>query len=61
MVAWRKSLVDILPPIQHAHDLRYAIDDTIEDDMREGRERAKVGTYLVSRAPCEGMIFNQRK
>lgn len=32
----RKFLLDILPPVQHAHDFRRVVDDTIEDDVRGG-------------------------
>ena len=35
----RKFLLDVLPPIQHAHDFRRVIDDTIEDDVGYGGKR----------------------
>ena len=37
----RKFLLDILPPIQHAHDFRCVIDGTIEDNVRRGGERTQ--------------------
>ena len=56
----RKFLLDILPPIQHTHDFRRVIDDTIEDDVRSGGKRTQAWAHLVSRASRKRMVFNQR-
>ena len=56
----RKLLLDILPPIQHAHDFRRVIDDAIEDDVRSGGERTQLWAHLVSRASRKRMVFDQR-
>src|SRR5215218_568640 len=56
----REFLLDVLSPIQHAHDLGGVIDDSIEDHMRSGGKRTEARAHLVSGAPCEGMVFDQR-
>jgi len=56
----RKFLLEILPPIQHAHDFRPVIDDTIEDDVRRGGKRTQAWPHLVSPASRKRMVFDQR-
>ena len=54
----REFLLDVLAPIQHAHDLRRVINDTIENDLRRGGKRTQASAHLVSRAPGKRMAFD---
>jgi hypothetical protein len=56
--ALRKQLVDILPPIQHPHDLGDIIHDSIENDMRSCGKGSETRTQLVSRPPRKWIIFD---
>src|SRR5581483_11670331 len=56
----RKFGIDILPPVQHAHDCRRVIDDTIEDDMRRCGKRTQPWAHLVPRSSRKRMVFDQR-
>ena len=51
--------LDVLPPIQHAHDLRRIIDHAVEDDMRRGGERSQSGAQLISTTSRKRMFFDQ--
>jgi hypothetical protein len=33
LVAVSKDVLDVLSTVQHSHDLRYAVHDSVEDDM----------------------------
>jgi hypothetical protein len=42
-----KYLFDILPPIQHAHNLRDIIHDSVEHDMRARGKRPKSRAQFI--------------
>jgi hypothetical protein len=58
LVALCKYLFNVLPTIQHAHDLRDAVHDPIENNVRAGCERSESGAQLVSRSPGQRIVFN---
>jgi hypothetical protein len=53
-----KYLLDILPPIQHAHNLKDIVHDSVEDDVRARGKRPKSRAQFMSRPPCKRMIFD---
>src|SRR5215213_312579 len=50
----REFLLDVLSPIQHAHDLEGVIDDSIEDHMRSGGKRRRPGRTSFRARPAKG-------
>jgi hypothetical protein len=59
LVPYRKLLLDVLPCVQHAHDLRRVVDDAVEDDVRRGGKRTQLRAQLVSCASRKRMFFDQ--
>jgi hypothetical protein len=57
-LALRKYLFDILPPIQHAHDLKDIVHDSVENDMRARGKRPESWAQFISRPPYKRMIFD---
>jgi hypothetical protein len=58
LAALCKYLFDVLPPIQHAHDLKDIIHDPVEDDMRARGKRPESRAQFISRPPYKRMIFD---
>ena len=57
-LAFRKYLLDILPPIQYAYDLQDIIHDSVENDMRARGKRPESRAQFISRPPYKRMIFD---
>jgi hypothetical protein len=57
---FRKNLFDILPPVEHTHDFRPIVFQTIEHNLGAGGERAKTRPDFIARPACKRKIVNGR-
>jgi hypothetical protein len=59
-VMFSEYFINVLPTVEHAHDLRLAIPDAIENDVRAGCKRPKTGTHVVTRPTSQRVILDDR-
>jgi hypothetical protein len=53
-----KYLFDILPAIQHAHNLKDIVHDSVENDIGARGKRTKSRAQFISGPPYKRMIFD---